>query len=184
MILQGHWHHWVCTSTDRPGLTIPVHRVDARTGRPGTGILGLGEVATLICNSCLSVTGRTTDIPMIVPGQVSSALSACKDHVCRSKVWPWGRPHSLIQALQSPNLHLCLDSRKGVIPLYFSGHRSSKGHWPKQMASPSLSSAITKRPNVPGAGHVVLLLGLRCRLPLPVRSTFFFYLRRGTPLAG
>ena len=94
------------------------------------------------------------------------------DQVYWSKIWSWGQPLALIQALQSSNLHLGLRNKKKAIPLYFLGHRSSERHWPKQQwQAPCFFSAISKC--VPSAVHNVLLLSLLGRFHIPACSTCF-----------
>ena len=46
--------------------------------------------------------------------------------------WSWARPYALVQALQSTNLRVGLGNRKRAILLYFSRHRWSEQHCPKQ----------------------------------------------------
>ena len=70
------------------------------------------------------------------------------DHVCWSMIWSWGRPHALIQALQSSNLGSGWGNGNKAIPLYFSGHRSPERHWSKQQwpASPFILPSVTVCP--------------------------------------
>ena len=107
----------------------------------------------------------------------------CKGKPWRSKVWSWNRSHALIQTLQSSSLHVGMRNEKKVIPLYFSGHHSSKRHWPKQQWwALRFFSSISK--GVPKHWSRRVVASLARPFSCPCAFHVLFYLKRGTRLAS